>query len=86
MITPALAAPITWESATDTANPDAVVTTGALLEAINASAAAGLVTVNGVTFSPSDTLLPNGAASVALSGQRTLDPGLDEVLNTVDYG
>ena len=86
LITPALAAPITWESATDTANPDAVVTTGALLEAINASAATGLVTVNGVTFSHSDTLLPNGAASVALSGQRTLDPGLDEVLNTVDYG
>lgn len=42
--------------------------------------------MNGVTFSPRDTLLPKDTASVALSGQRTLDPGLDEVLNTVDYG
>jgi len=42
LVTPALAAPITWELAADTADPNAVVTTGALVEAINASAAAGV--------------------------------------------
>lgn len=80
------AAPITWSPAGDTANPGSILTTGALVEAVNGSSAAGVVTVNGVNFTPSNTLLPNNAATVALNGQTTLDPGLDSLLNTVEYG
>ncbi|YCM46518.1 CotH kinase family protein [Verrucomicrobiaceae bacterium 227] len=80
------AAPITWETATDTTNPTVVLTTGALVEAINASSTPGAVTVNDVTFSQSDTLLPLTAAASALGAFESIDPGLDELLNTVDYG
>ena len=45
-----------------------------------------MVTVNGINFSPSDTLLPKNAASVSLSAQTTLDPGLDSLLSNVEYG
>jgi len=86
MLDPASAAPIQWSPAIDIVDPSAVVTDGALLEAVNGSSMGGAVTVNGVTFTASDTLLPNTAASVALSGQSTLDPGLDELLNTVEFG
>ena len=79
-------APITWEPVSDTVDPSVVITEGALIEAVNGSAVAGVVTVNGINFSPSDTLLPNGAANVALSGQDTLDPGLNELLNSVEFG
>ena len=80
------AAPITWDPAEDTVDPTTILTTGSLVEAINGTAAAGVVTVNGVNFSPSNTLLPNSAASVALDGQTTLDPPLDDLLNTVEFG
>lgn len=80
------AAPIAWDPVLDTADPTVIITDGVLVEAINGSSAAGVVTANGVNFSPSNTLLPNGAASVALSGQTTLDTGLDDLLNTVEFG
>lgn len=81
-----LGAPITWEPAVDTAGPSVILTDGALLEAVNGSAGGGVVTANGVNFSPSNTLLSNSAASVALNGQTTLDPGLDDLLNNVEFG
>jgi hypothetical protein len=80
------AAPITWDPVSDTDDGTVIITDGTLVEAINGSSPSGAVTVNGVDFSPSDTLLPNAAASVALSGQTTLDTGLDDLLNTVDFG
>ena len=80
------AAPISWQSAADTTDPSVVLTSGVLLEAANASQTSGTVTINGVGFTPDDSLLPNSAANVALSGQETLDPGLDAMLNSVDYG
>ena len=86
IITSVTAAPITWEAAIDTSNPTVVITTGALVEAINASATPGAVTVNDVTFSQSDTLLPLTAADTALGAFESIDPGLDELLNNVDYG
>ncbi|MDA7518763.1 lamin tail domain-containing protein [Akkermansiaceae bacterium] len=79
-------APIVWEAAIDTVDPTVVVTEGTLVEAINGSGGAGVVTINGVTFSPSDAILPNPAATGMLSGQTTLDPGLDSLLTTVDFG
>ncbi|MDB4419175.1 CotH kinase family protein [bacterium] len=82
----ASAAPITWDPVSDTSEPTVVVTTGTLVEAINGTGAAGVATVNGVDFFPSDTLLSSPAASVGLSGGTTLDPGLDALLNTVEYG
>jgi len=86
LITPGGGAPITWDPVADTASPTVILTDGILVEAINGSAAAGVVTANGVNFSPSDSLLPNTAASVALSGQVTLDQGLNELLNNVEFG
>ena len=86
LIAPGIAASITWDPVADTTDPAVVITDGSLVEAINGSRTAGVVTVNGVNFSPSDTLLPTNAASVALSSQTTLDPGLDELLNTVEFG
>ena len=81
------AAPITWQAAGDTVNPSDVLTSGALVEAINCSpTSAGNVTVNGVDFSPSDALLSNDALSGFLNGGETLDPGLDALLNTLDFG
>ncbi len=44
------AASITWDAAVDTTVPADVITDGTLIEAINAGAAAGVTTVNGVTF------------------------------------
>lgn len=84
--TPLLAAPISWASASDTADPSVILTEGSLVEALNGTAATGLVTVNGVDFSPTNALLPNSAASVALAGRSTLDPGLDRLLNNVEFG
>ena len=86
LIAPGTAASITWDPVADTTDPSVIITDGSLVEAINGSGAAGVVTVNGVNFSPSDTLLPTNAASVALSSQTTLDPGLDDLLNTVEFG
>ena len=86
LIAPGTAASITWDPVADTTDPTVIITDGSLVEAINGSGAAGVVTVNGVNFSPSDTLLPTNAASVALSSQTTLDPGLDDLLNTVEFG
>ncbi|MED5466954.1 MAG: hypothetical protein VX671_05240, partial [Pseudomonadota bacterium] len=80
------AAPITWQPAQGVADPGVVNSRGVLIEAVNASSAAGVVTVNGVNFSPSNALLPNNAVSGALNGLQTLDPGLDELLTTMDYG
>jgi hypothetical protein len=82
----AVAAPIVWQTAEDTADPTAVATDGELVEAINGSAAAGVATVNGVTFSPSNALLSNNAATNMLDGGQTLDPGLDALLNSLDFG
>ena len=86
LIAPGTAASITWDPVADTTDPTVIITDGSLVGAINGSGAAGVVTVNGVNFSPSDTLLPTNAASVALSSQTTLDPGLDDLLNTVEFG
>jgi len=86
LIAPGIAASITWDPVSDTTDPAVIITDGSLVEAINGSRTAGVVTVNGVNFSPSDTLLPTNAASVALSSQTTLDPGFDELLNTVEFG
>ena len=86
LIAPGTAASITWDPVADTTDPSVIITDGSLVGAINGSGAAGVVTVNGVNFSPSDTLLPTNAASVALSSQTTLDPGLDDLLNTVEFG
>ena len=86
LIAPGIAASITWDPVADTTDPAVIITDGSLVEAINGSRTVGVVTVNGVNFSPSDTLLPTNAASVALSSQTTLDPGLDELLNTVEFG
>ncbi|MGJ8695549.1 MAG: lamin tail domain-containing protein [Verrucomicrobiaceae bacterium] len=80
------AAPITWDPVSDTLDPGSIITTGALVEAINGTAAAGIATVNGVDFSPSNTLLSNDAAPVGLKGATTLDPGLDALLNTIEFG
>lgn len=80
------AAPITWGPALDTIDPTVVETTGTLVEAINGSRTTGVITVNGVNFSPSDALLSNSAANVGLSGSTTLDPGLDALLNAVEFG
>ena len=80
------AAPISWEPAADIVDPTSVNTTGSLVEAINGTGGNGDVTVNGVDFAPSNTLLSSNAASVALSGQSTLDTGLDELLNNVEFG
>lgn len=84
-ITHASAAPITWNPASDIVGPSSIITTGALVEAYNGTSG-GAATVNGVTFSPSDTLLPSTAAAVALGAQTTLDPGLDALLNNVEFG
>ncbi|HBE97056.1 MAG TPA: hypothetical protein DDW68_07770, partial [Verrucomicrobiales bacterium] len=86
LIAPGIAASIIWDPVADITDPTVVITDGSLVGAINGSGAAGVVTVNGVNFSPSDTLLPTNAASVALSSQTTLDPGLDDLLNTVEFG
>ena len=86
LIAPGIAASITWDPVSDTTDLAVIITDGSLVEAINGSRTAGVVTVNGVNFSPSDTLLPTNAASVALSSQTTLDPGLDDLLNTVEFG
>lgn len=80
------AAPIDWQPAEDTTDPTVILTSGVLVEAVNASAISGVVSVNGVDFSPDDALLPFNAFNAGLSGQGTLDPGLDELLNSVDYG
>lgn len=80
------AAPITWSTPEDTINPESIVTTGTVIEAVNGTAASGNVTVNGVDFTPSDTLLPNAATPVGLNGGTTLDPGLDALLDPVEFG
>ena len=80
------AAPISWQSAADTTDPSVVLTSGVLVEAVSANQTSGTVTINGVGFTPDDSLLPDSAANVALSGEETLDPGLDAMLNWVDYG
>ena len=80
------ASPITWQPAQGVMNPAVVNSRGVLIEAVNASPAAGAVTVNGVTFLSSNTLLPNNAINNALNGAQTLDSGLDELLTTMDYG
>ena len=82
----ATAAPITWQAAAPTNDPTAVVTDGDLVEAINGSETSGIVTVNGVDFSPQRDILPNGAADRLLSGEQTLDPGLDALLDTLSFG
>ncbi|MGC6567836.1 MAG: CotH kinase family protein [Akkermansiaceae bacterium] len=87
LVTPVLqAAPIVWEASADTVDPSSVLTVGSLVEAVNGTGNGGNVTVNGVGFSPSDSLLSSPAANVALSAQSTLDPGLDSLLNSVDFG
>ena len=86
LIACASAAPISWGPPADTVDPTSIVTTGSLVEAINGTAAGGNVTINGVDFSPSNALLPNAAAASALSGQTTLDTGLDALLNNVEFG
>lgn len=80
------AAQITWNSVEDTVNPTSILATGSLVEAINGTAANGIVTVNGVDFAASDALLPNNAAAVGLDGQTTNDSGLDALLDNVDFG
>jgi hypothetical protein len=80
------AAPMTWQPAQGVTDPSVVNSRGVLIEAVNASPAAGVVTVNGVNFSPSNALLANNAVNGALNGVQTLDPGLDELLTTMDYG
>ncbi|MEN8797124.1 MAG: lamin tail domain-containing protein [Akkermansiaceae bacterium] len=80
------AAPITWTPAADTTDPTVIVTSGALVEAINGTQAAGVTTVNGVDFTPSNALLPNNAANVGLASQTTLDPGFDNLLHSIEFG
>lgn len=80
------AAEISWEIAQGVMDPTVVRSDNAWVEAINASPNAGAVTVHGVTFESSNALLPNPGYSGALVGAETLDPGLDELLNTFDYG
>jgi hypothetical protein len=86
IISSSIAAPITWQLAIDTVDPTVVIAEGALVEAINASPSGGVVTVNGITFTALDTVLPNAAIATALGSQQTLDTGLDELLTTMDYG
>ncbi|MDF1860379.1 MAG: CotH kinase family protein [Verrucomicrobiales bacterium] len=82
----ASAAPISWQPVGNSTDPTVILTTGTLVEAVNATANTGVVTVNGVDFSPDNTLLPNNAVNVGLSDQETLDPGFDEMLDSVDFG
>lgn len=82
----AQAAPIVWQAAQDTVNPTSIDTTGELIEAINGTSLGGVVTINGVNFTASDSMLPNTAVAIGLNGSQTLDPGLDQFLNNVDYG
>lgn len=80
------AASISWEPALDLTAPESVIARGRLVEAVNGTALGGRVTVNGVDFTPADSLLPNSAVNVALDNRSTLDPGLDSLLGNVDYG
>ena len=80
------AASISWEPALDSTAPHTVITKGRLVEAVNGTAFGGRVTVNGVDFTPSDSLLGNQAFGRALDNRSTLDPGLDSLLGNVDYG
>lgn len=80
------AASISWEPALDSTAPHTVITKGRLVEAVNGTAFGGRVTVNGVDFTPSDTLLGNQAFGMALDNRSTLDPGLDSLLGNMDYG
>lgn len=83
---PLAAAPITWEQAVDTVDASSISTAGSLIEAFNGTSSHGNVTINGVDFLPSNTLLPLNAASVALDFRSTPDPGLDRLLNELEYG
>ena len=85
-MTGAQAAPIVWQAVQDTVNPSSIDTTGELIEAINGTSLGGVVTSNGVNFTASDSMLPNPAAALGLNGSQTLDPGLDQLLNNLDYG
>ena len=78
--------PVNWEGVSDLQTPEDLNTQGVLIEAFNASPNAGAVTVGGVTFSSTNSLLPNAAIPTALSGQTTPDPGFTELLTTLDYG
>ena len=80
------AAPISWEVASDTTSPLDVLNEGELLEAFNGTNGNGVVTVNGVDFEASSSVLPNGAANGMLNGADTLDSGLNDLLNNLSFG
>ena len=80
------AAPISWEVASDTTSPLDVLSEGELLEAFNGTNGNGVVTVNGVDFEASSSLLPNGAANGMLNGADTLDSGFNNLLSTLSFG
>ena len=82
----ALAAPISWSPATGVSGPGDVLNTGPTVEAFNASNLAGSVTVNSVTFTNTDALLPSTTGENFLSGATTGDVGLDALLNKLDFG
>ncbi|MDF7806429.1 glycosyl hydrolase [Pontiellaceae bacterium B12219] len=79
------AASIDWNSPTDVSGISDVATTGALVQAINASAAgsAGL-TVNGVTFSAASVLDNNNGIDVYTG--TTGNSAYDTLISNVDFG
>ncbi len=81
------AAAIVWEPVQSTSGPGDILTTGTVVEAVNArNSNSGFVTVNGVTFRNSNALLSQNGGNDMLAGNSTGDTDMDTFLNRLDYG
>ncbi|MFC5051254.1 PEP-CTERM sorting domain-containing protein [Rubritalea spongiae] len=78
------AATITWTGFKTTGDPTDVLNAGTTVEAFNATNDTGNVTVNGVTFTNTDTLLSNGAGPF-FTDFTSSDPGYQALLETTDF-
>ena len=79
-------ASINWGDATSIANANDVSTNGTTVEAFNAGATnVATVTVNGVTFTGTSTLLNNNSTTDAFDGD-TGDAGYNTLLSNIDFG
>jgi hypothetical protein len=77
---------ITWDDVMNSSGTLDVLNEGNLVQAINATTSnSGSVSVNGVIFANSNTLL-RGVFTGALSGSSTGDTGYNALLNTLNYG
>lgn len=78
---------INWNNVQNSTDFNDVLNFGNTVEAINATKAnSGSVTVNGVSFQNSASLLDNSGYIGALNGLSTSDASYDIFLNSFDYG